>query len=701
MRWNRMLTPLMAACLAGGALPLAAQTILQGAEAAPTAPVAQPAPAAPLAAAPAVQAQTAPLLLPAAQMANDDVIVEMQQAFRKRDKNKLSQLLPASRGHVLEPWAAYWELRVRLQEATQDEVQSFLTRWASTYQEDRMRNDWLRLLGQRRDWSNFDALYPAFRMGDDRELRCYAAVIDLAKGKLSAQQVTGVKNDWYAQRDSEDGCNLAGGELFSAGKLTADDVWRRARQTMETGRSRAARAAVEVVAPVQLPAFASMLQSPIKFLTAKAKTQSRDQQELATLALVKMAAENPDSAANLLDSRWGELLGQEKRDWVWGVIGKTQATRLSPEAMSSFAKVGKDSNLNDDMLGWKARAALRAGQWQQVRKSIEAMSEDERKDPTWVYWRAKAMQAGRISDTQAQQARDLFQQIAGSQGFYEQLAQEELGQKISLPQAPVVVDEQARQAARSNPGLARALYAIQLGLRSEGVREWNYTTNLHDNGGMGDQELLAAADLACQRQIWDRCINTSERTKSVVNVAQRFPMPFKEAVVSRSRDIGLDPAYVYGLIRQESRFIMDARSGVGASGLMQIMPATAKWTARKIGMSDFTPGSINDRDTNITLGTAYLKLALDDFDGSMAMAAAGYNAGPGRPRSWRNGPVLDGAIWAENVPFNETRDYVKKVLSNTTSYAAIITGQPQSLRARLGTVGPRAEGEPDLSKDLP
>ncbi|MFE1571661.1 transglycosylase SLT domain-containing protein [Comamonas odontotermitis] len=685
MRWKVLFTPLMAALLAAGALPLPAQTILQGA----------------VQVQPPVQASAAAVPQTASQMASDDVIVDMQQAFRKRDKTKLSQLLPSTRGHVLEPWAAYWELRARLQEATQDEVQAFLARWAGTYQEDRLRNDWLRLLGQRRDWGNFDALYPAFRMGDDRELRCYAAVIDLAKGKKTEQLGQTVKANWYAQRDSEDGCNLAASEMYSAGKLQADDIWRRARLTMETGRTRAARAAVEIAAPVQLQAFSTMLQSPAKYLATKAKLQTKEQQELATLALIKMAADNPEGAANLMDSRWGELLSQDKRDWIWGVIGKTQATRLSPDALASFAKVGKDSHLNDDMLNWKARAALRAGQWQQVRKSIEAMSEEERRDPTWVYWRAKALQAGKVSDTQSAEARELLQTIAGPQGFYEQLAQEDLGQKISVTAAPVAIDEPARQAVRSNPGLARALYAIQLGLRSEGVREWNYTTNLHENGGMGDKELLAAAELACQRQIWDRCINTSERTKSVVDVGQRFPMPFKDAVVSRSREIGLDPAYVYGLIRQESRFIMDARSGVGASGLMQIMPATARWTARKIGMTDFTPGSINDRDTNITLGTAYLKLALDDFDGSMAMAAAGYNAGPGRPRNWRNGPVLDGAIWAENVPFAETRDYVKKVLSNTTSYAAILTGQPQSLRARLGTVGPRAEGEPDPSKDLP
>ncbi len=171
--------------------------------------------------------------------------------------------------------------------------------------------------------------------------------------------------------------------------------------------------------------------------------------------------------------------------------------------------------------------------------------------------------------------------------------------------------------------------------------------------------------------------------------------------MERANGIGLDPAYVYGLIRQESRFIMDARSHVGASGLMQVMPATARWTAKKIGLNGFTADQINDRDTNITIGTAYLKLALDDFAGSMPMAAAAYNAGPGRPRSWRNGPVLDAAIWAENVPFAETRDYVKKVLANTTNYAAMLTGQPQSLKSRLGTIGPRDAAAPEVNKDLP
>ena len=127
---------------------------------------------------------------------------------------------------------------------------------------------------------------------------------------------------------------------------------------------------------------------------------------------------------------------------------------------------------------------------------------------------------------------------------------------------------------------------------------------------------------------------------------------------------------------------------------MQVMPATARWTAKKIGLNNFQVPQLNEHETNVTIGTGYLKLVLDDFDGSMPLAAAAYNAGPSRSRRWRapndgSGPMLEAAIWAENVPFHETRDYVKKVLSNTTNYAALITGQPQSLKAKLGLVGPR------------
>ena len=647
----------------------------------------------------AVLAAAAPLAQ--AQNRGDDTLLEMSQAFRKGDRNKLAQLLPAVRGHALEPWAAYWELKLRLAEAAPQEVQAFLQRYAGSYQEDRLRNDWLLLLGQRRDWSQFAEQHPSYRMSDDREVRCYALLIDQIKGLAPASAADDVRRNWYALRDADDGCTHAASEFYSYKKLSALDVWRKARLGAEANRLRVVRNAAEIVAPDALPQLRDVFDSPAKYLQGRATARGKMHQELVVLALVKLATADPQAAANLLDAKWSVQLSAEERNWLWGVIGKQAAQKLSPDAMAHFANVTRDSDLNDDTLGWKARAALRAGQWKVVRKTIDAMGDDARQESTWVYWKARALLAAKPNEAERAEARQLLEGIAGTRGFYEQLALEELGQRIATPPAPAPLTAEEKAAARANPGLHRGLYAIQLGLRSEGVREWNYTTNLHTPGGMADRELLAAADLACQREVWDRCINTSERTKAVTDATQRFPTPFRNAVVERAQGIGLDPAYVYGLIRQESRFVMDARSGVGASGLMQVMPATARWTARKIGLTGFTPDQITDRDTNITIGTAYLKLALDDFAGSMAMAAAAYNAGPGRPRSWRNGPVLDAAIWAENVPFAETRDYVKKVLANTTNYAALLTGQPQSLKSRLGTVGPRESVEPEASKELP
>ena len=299
------------------------------------------------------------------------------------------------------------------------------------------------------------------------------------------------------------------------------------------------------------------------------------------------------------------------------------------------------------------------------------------------------------------QAREIYEAIASPRDFHGMLAMESLGLPIVAPTPPEPLTAEERRAAEQNPGLRRALTAMRMGLRGEGVREWNYQVALHTPGGMPDRELLAAADLACREQLWDRCINTSQRTREAIDMQQRFPTPHREQVVARTRDIGLDPAYVYGLIRQESRFVVEARSHVGASGLMQVMPATARWTARKIGLSDFRPQQINERDTNIQIGTAYLKFALDDFEGSLPLAAAAYNAGPSRARAWRNGPVLPGEIWAENIPFEETRDYVQRVLTNTVNYAALMSGAPQSLRQRLGTVGPRSGAAPAENTELP
>ena len=232
--------------------------------------------------------------------------------------------------------------------------------------------------------------------------------------------------------------------------------------------------------------------------------------------------------------------------------------------------------------------------------------------------------------------------------------------------------------------------------------------------GAGERERLAAAEFACEREVWDRCINTSERTRAEVDLAQRYPLPWRETFVGKAHQAGLDPALLYGLIRQESRFVADARSHVGASGLMQLMPATARWTAKKIGLA-YRAEMVVDRDTNLLLGASYLKRVLDDFGGSPVLAVAAYNAGPNRPRRWREGgTVMEPAAWIESIPFHETRDYVKKVLANSVVYARLLdTGAaaapgaamdpPQAtLKARLGPpIGPREAGAAAADRELP
>jgi soluble lytic murein transglycosylase len=231
------------------------------------------------------------------------------------------------------------------------------------------------------------------------------------------------------------------------------------------------------------------------------------------------------------------------------VVGHQAALRLDPNADAYFLRVGRDRNLSDELLQWKVRAALRAPKginWKSALEAIDAMSEQAQAESTWTYWRARGLLATGRGEHQRAEALKLLQGIASPKGFYEQLALEELGQKVTIPARPAPLTEEETKAARQDPGLNRALYAIAIGLRSEGTREWNYTTNMHKAGGLGDRELLAAAQYACEREVWDRCINTSERTKGEFDSEQRYPMPFRDAVVKRSGEIGLDPGTCTG-----------------------------------------------------------------------------------------------------------------------------------------------------------
>ncbi|WP_143890090.1 lytic transglycosylase domain-containing protein [Tepidimonas alkaliphilus] len=631
--------------------------------------------------------------------ARREALLQMREAFQKGDTARLAGLRPRLNGHLTEPLADYWLLRARLDRAGTEEVRAVLSRWAGSYWEDRLRNDWLLLLGARGDWATLLEEAPRFRMNDDPEVRCWVALAQVETGAASPASVAEtVRAAWLGQRSAAPGCARAAGRLIAAGALPAEVAWQRARLGMEAGRLAVAAQAVALLDADAAPLVERVFNAPQRYLDDKLTAVRPRTKEIVTLALIRLAAQDPQAAAaEAQQPRWRTQLTAEERAWVWGAIGRRAALRQQPEAADHFARTW-EATLPDEWRAWHVRAALRASDWAAVRRAIGLLSPQAQQDPAWVYWQARALQAA----GQPEPARALLQRIAGPEGFYEQLAAEALGQPVTLPPAPPPPTAAERAAVRALPGLQRALLLIEWGLRTEGVREWHYEVALHDPGGLPERELLAAAAWACERAVWDRCINTSSRTRQQVDIAQRYPTPLREQVTTRARAIGLDPAFVYGLIRQESRFVTDARSHAGASGLMQLMPATARWTARKIGLRDFQPHHIDDPDVNLMLGTAYLKLVLDDFEGSLALAAAAYNAGPGRPRQWRQGPMLEAAAWIETIPFDETRDYVKRVLANTHVYAALLSGQPQRPSARLGgPIGPRLATARAADADLP
>jgi soluble lytic murein transglycosylase len=648
---------------------------------------------------------------PAAPPSPGDPINEAREALRKRDSKRLVELRNAALAdrHPLAQWVDYWELGNRISEVSTEEVEAFYQRWSGSYVEDRMRNDWLLELGRRRDWLAFVRDYPRFRMNDDREVSCYWLVTEHIAGKRVYEAARAL---WLAQRDGDDGCALMAASLVESKVFRADDSWMKLRLSVEANRPRVARTVAPLIDKQVATDVAELLDNPVRYLRRRSGPATPQQNELALLAIIRTATSDPDSAAGLMDERWHTALGAERAAWGWAVIGKQAAIRLSTDApqyykraFATLSGTPRAAQWTDDMLAWAARSALRAGRngdrWPLVLRAIGAMSDSEQAEPTWIYWKARALAAtadeGGAGDAQREASRALLAPIAGPLSFYGKLAAEELGFVPELPSLAPTPSEADRAQARGNLGLTRALQLISLGLRSEGVREWNFTLR-----GMSERELFAAAELACQQEVWDRCINTSDRTRLDVDIEQRYPTPFRDIVLARSRETGLDPAYVFGLIRQESRFVPDARSNVGAAGLMQLMPSTARWMARKLAL-DFTPDQIADPTVNLKLGTSYLKRVLEDFGGSQAMAAAAYNAGPNRPRRWREGPPVEPAIWAENIPFNETRDYVRKVLSNAAVYSSLLNGTTLSLKSWLGasTIGPREVSAPAVDADLP
>lgn len=606
--------------------------------------------------------------------ANDDIFLALRDAARRDDAAKAGELAAQLTDYSIPSYVDYYRIKPRIKSVPVAEIRDYLTRYDGSAIADRLRNDWLLELGRARDWSTFDEQYPLFILNDDTQLKCYALMSKINKGQNVAEEARVLL---VSPKDYGEACQALIANLAERGQFAIGDLWSQVRLAAESNVPDVARRTARLAdAPENLVTQA--IDKPALVL-ARGAGEGRAAQEAFLIALGRLARTNPAQAISTLER--ARQLSPQMQSLGWAQIALQTTLKLMPEAVEHWQKAN-NAPLTHEGHQWKARAGLRAGDWKMVKSTIDAMPPALRSDTTWIYWLGRALR----EQGKADEAQQLFQSIESQNSFYGQLALEELGHKITIPRPTTSLAPEEIAAAAVNQGLRRALKFFEMNLRFEGTREWNWQLRR-----MNDRQLLAAAEFARQNNVLDRMVQTSDRTKAEFDFTQRFPTPFGELMHAHTHPLGLDKAWVYGLIRQESRFIQHARSHVGASGLMQLMPATARYVARKIGMSDFHPSQVNDINVNIALGSNYLNMVLNDLDGSQALASAAYNAGPGRPRAWRSTltRAVEGAIFAESIPFTETRGYVKNVLSNATYYAALFDDKPQSLKARLGTVAPK------------
>jgi soluble lytic murein transglycosylase-like protein len=410
------------------------------------------------------------------------------------------------------------------------------------------------------------------------------------------------------------------------------------------------------------------------------KLASKGQRTVALFALQRLAKQSPDLAA----ARWTKIAGYfpvAEQRYFYGRLAYEAARNLDARALRWY-KAAADTPLDDHQSAWRVRAALRAQDWPEVLASVNAMSEQQQRDAAWQYWKARALQAlGKPIE-----AREIFAPLSGEFHFYGQLASAELADLPVLSEAIPVYkpDKQVITEMLALPGIRRTLALYRMDLRREAMEEWRWVLR-----NFNDRELLTAAEIARRNEMYDRAIGAADKTVTVHDFSLRYLAPYRTELQEHLREHGLDEAWVYGLMRQESRFATGAKSDVGASGLMQIMPSTARWVAKKLGLKSYRNALIHQLDTNLRIGTYYMKSVLTQSENNPVLASAAYNAGPLRALQWRGDQPLEGAIYAETIPYEETRDYVEKVMSNTVYYADQFGDPPRSLKQRMGIIAAR------------
>ncbi len=467
---------------------------------------------------------------------------------------------------------------------------------------------------------------------------------------------------WIKPRKHPEDCVSAFTILEQNDPISVALVWKRINGLMDKGR-------------------VEEMESMLSYLGSRDRSQIQSWIEAwpdPAKALTKQDAFKKDSGLNRriilnLGTKWAKRDSQASYDF-WKVardryvFSRQQKYNLDALIARMGAYDGIEDadrwlhDLPDDMIDqkiryWRIRTSLRQQSWDAVLQDIDALPEKERKDSQWRYWYARAHEKLGHSE----EAKNLYRSIAGDMSYHGFLAADRIGVPYALRDATSSAENARLQKLSGNPAFIRAREYAFAGLPWEGRREW-----MKEVSSLSDDDKFAAAALAKDWEWADRAVFTVAKTGKKDALTLRFPMPHFDEVEKASSVHAIDSAWIFGVMRRESGFITDIRSGAGAVGLMQLMPATAKDVAKRQGRKH--AGDLTLAENNIGLGSFYLRYVLNTFDNNQILATAAYNAGPSRVKRWLPvHDVLPADIWIDTIPYTETRRYVRAV----TAYTAI------------------------------
>ncbi|BCT32410.1 transglycosylase SLT domain-containing protein [Pseudomonas protegens] len=596
---------------------------------------------------------------------------EAKRALAKGDSGPYFRYADALRDYPLEPYLAYDELTARLKSASNAEIEKFLAEHGDLPQANWMKLRWLRWLAERGDWATFTKYYdPKLNF---TELDCLNGQYQLGHN-LKAEGYAATEKLWLTGKSQPAACDALFAQWAAEGQLTEQKRWQRAKLAAEARNYPLANSLVKsmtTLAP-QGRLLVDVAQKP-ELLSQPSRFQPADEamSDVVGLGLRRLARQDPDKAMALLDGYASSMhFSRDEKVAIAREIGLTLARRFDSRALDVMTKY--DPELRDNTVSeWRLRLLLRLARWEDAYQLTRKLPQDLAGTNRWRYWQARSLE---LAQPKNPQALALFKGLARERDFYGFLAADHAKAPYQLNNQPLMLSQAVINKVRNTPGVRRALEFHARGQIVDGRREW-YHVSRHFNR----DEMVAQARLAYDLKWYFPAIRTISQAQYWDDLDIRFPMAHRDTLVREAKVRGLHSSWVFAITRQESAFMDDARSHVGASGLMQLMPGTAKETARKFSIPLASPQQVLDPDKNIQLGAAYLSQVHSQFNGNRVLASAAYNAGPGRVRQWLKGADhLSFDVWVESIPFDETRQYVQNVLSYSVIYGQKLNS-PQPL----------------------